>query len=486
MTMATLLRTLRQSNNRNNDTNSLLERASSDSSFSRHSSIQGPYRGEQMEDTSFPVYCTVKSQSQIPKIYSRSILSLGRGLGPHFIKGADERRPELHLRQGACIGDVGYLDENGSFFYCFNIFQPADHPIQRNMTPENFSPAFPPLSTEEIRVISNHFPAATILTSEGVEVTKKSESPLDVQFSTSSREGAVLILPNGTTREELVDSSRIYQYIKDHATSWYQRLNGSEDECIESPIPNGTLWVVSGVDRTDSYRMAAFPYGSGLTKSTSKTTQFRYNGSSSTSPWQGDSNLRPMHYRSGNYSDGTQGAVLLSVLAVALSPEEWRQHVAYIPPRSVTNCPVLPPVVSGLRSWVENALDRIIKTTKPPSVNKPKGFFHPSIILLHILLLTDSSATVGIVPDSVWSSKVNGHLLTHNEVVELVIRVIDDCDIVNTDGVITFSPKLSSKAENKDATRSRIMPWFSKPRKHNADTSTNIHQNMRKVLWIPE
>jgi hypothetical protein len=118
--------------------------------------------------------------------------------------------------------------------------------------------------------------------------------------------------------------------------------------------------------------MAAFPYGSGLAKSTSKTTHFRYNGSSSAYPWQGDSNLRPMHYNSGDYSDGTQGAVLLSVLAVALSPEEWRQHVAYIPPRSVTNCPVLPPVVSGLRSWVENALDRIIKTTKPPSVNKPK------------------------------------------------------------------------------------------------------------------
>jgi hypothetical protein len=55
------------------------------------------------------------------------------------------------------------------------------------------------------------------------------------------------------------------------------------------------------------------------------------------------------------------------------------------------------------------------------------------------------------VPDSVWSSKVNGvsqpslysrkiylrcfqHLLTHKEVVELVIRVIDDCDIVNTNG----------------------------------------------------
>jgi hypothetical protein len=136
-----------------------------------------------MEDTSFPVYCTVKSQSQIPKIYSRSILSLGRGLGPHLIKGADEGRPELHLRQGACIGDVGYLDESGSFFYFFNIFQPVDHPIQRNMTPENFSPVLPPLSTEEIRVILNHFPADTILTTEGIEVTEKSESPLYAIFS---------------------------------------------------------------------------------------------------------------------------------------------------------------------------------------------------------------------------------------------------------------------------------------------------------------
>jgi hypothetical protein len=194
----------------------------------------------------------------------------------------------------------------------------------------------------------------------------------DIEFSTSSREGAVLILPNGTTREELVDSSRIYEYIKDHAKFWYQRLNGSSNDYVETPVPNGTLWVVSGVDRTDSYRMATFPYENGLAKSTNKRTQFRYNGSSSASPWQGESNLRRTHYRSGNHSDGTLGAVLLSVLSVAISPAEWHRHVAYIPPRSVANCPVLPPVVSGLRSWVEHALDRIIKTTKPPSISQPK------------------------------------------------------------------------------------------------------------------
>jgi hypothetical protein len=136
-----------------------------------------------MSDTSFPVYCTVKSQSQVPNIYTRSILSLGKGVGPHFIKGADEGQPELHLRQGACIGDVGYLEDSGSFFYCFNIFQSADHPIQRNMIPDNFSPVLPPLSTEEVRVILNHFPANTVLATEGVEVTEKSKSPLYAIFS---------------------------------------------------------------------------------------------------------------------------------------------------------------------------------------------------------------------------------------------------------------------------------------------------------------
>lgn len=343
-----------------------------------------------MSDTSFPVYCTIKSQFQTFGIYSRSILSLGKGVGPQYIKGADEGRPELHLRQGACIGDVGYLDESGSFFYCFNIFQPADHPIQRELIPKNFSPILPPLSTDEVRVISNHFPAETVLATEGIEVTKKSESPLyiiflpnleplligiayrDIQFVTSSREGAVLILPNGTTREELVDSSRIYEYIKDHGTSWYQRLNGNSNDYVESPVPNGTLWVVTGVDRTDSYRMATFPSGQSFAKTTNQRTQFSYNETSPNSPWKDDNALRLMHYTSGNFSDGTLGAVLLNVLAVAISPAEWRRNVAYVPPRSVANCPVLPSVVSGLRSWVEQALDRITKPMKPPSVNNPK------------------------------------------------------------------------------------------------------------------
>lgn len=60
-------------------------------------------------------------------------------------------------------------------------------------------------------------------------------------FETSERSGAILVLPAGASREELVGPSKIYPYVKKHAISWYQYYNGDSDGESTVRIPNGTI-----------------------------------------------------------------------------------------------------------------------------------------------------------------------------------------------------------------------------------------------------
>ncbi|KAF9473885.1 hypothetical protein BDN70DRAFT_885448 [Pholiota conissans] len=353
----------------------------SEDSFSRHS----PYR-EGMTDTSFPVYCTTKSQSRGPGIYARSTLSLGHGLGVYNIVG-NVARPKYHIAQGAFVGDVGYSNDGGTFLHCFNIFYPSDHPIQPESLPPQFTPV--DLPAGGIRTIPDHFAPGTVLCSEGIKYTQTSESPLQTEFSTKAREGSVLVLPDGASREELVDKSLMHAYVKEHGASWYRYYNGDSDETAETPVSNGTLRIVTSVDRADAWAIATFPSEDLLLRrrDRKKETHFKYNKEDKF-PWDGDSKIRPLDYSFGYASEGEVGAVLLELSSVALSPAQWSRNVAYIPPRCVRSCPVLsvPPI--GLQARIRRIIEYLKGTTKPPSVDDPIGDFHPSIIILHILALT--------------------------------------------------------------------------------------------------
>lgn len=139
-------------------------------------SIQGPYR-KGMADTSFPEYCPVETAFAGSQSYARSLLSLGNGMALYNPKG-NQARSEEHQRQGALLGDVGHVYADGSFAFSFNIFLPAKHPIQRKMLPRNFTPLTPPLSDDESVSTIQHFPAGTVLASDGIRVSEKSTSPL--------------------------------------------------------------------------------------------------------------------------------------------------------------------------------------------------------------------------------------------------------------------------------------------------------------------
>jgi hypothetical protein len=124
-----------------------------------------------MNDTSFPLYRTVDIPARTGEIYARSLLSLGHGVGLHNIIG-NVARPKTHFYNGAFVGDVGCIDETGSFSFCFNIFLPRTHSINQRELPQDFVPFDPPIAEEDCILTPNVFDPGTVLASEGITISR--------------------------------------------------------------------------------------------------------------------------------------------------------------------------------------------------------------------------------------------------------------------------------------------------------------------------
>ena len=57
-----------------------------------------------------------------------------------WVPGPDLNLPEEYRREGVMIGDIGILYNLEGFSFLFNIFLPADHPINIGRVPDNFEP----------------------------------------------------------------------------------------------------------------------------------------------------------------------------------------------------------------------------------------------------------------------------------------------------------------------------------------------------------
>ncbi|KJA20821.1 hypothetical protein HYPSUDRAFT_42617 [Hypholoma sublateritium FD-334 SS-4] len=461
----------------------------SEGRISRHSSIQGPYRSNEPASPSFPVYSPVEETSPASQVYSRALFSLGNGFGISNVAG-DTSRPKEHIRDGALIGDVGYMNTSaGTFDFCFNIFLSSNHPIQPEELPENFSPFRPMPTKEDIVIVKDFFPPHSALASEGIDIARTTDTPLKVEFSVAAPEGAILILPKGAMREELIDPTVLHPYIKEHAVSWYQYFNGSNDHTKHTyPIPNGTIWIITGVDLTDSWAMATMQNRTDNPKRGSVKIIY---DEENPDVFQDEGFNFPPEYRKKQLSDDSRVPIFIRVLAVALTPSEWTKHIAYIPEDYSQAYGALSIPDSRLRSRMNRLWMRIRASLNDiPSKPSERCFFHPSIVLLHILLFNDTTGSVGIVGDEVWCTQLQKKLLTHPEVVQLVRRIIDKFEVVNSDGIIRFVPKRkesesgieSQKRKGLTAYVSYVKPWSSKTTK--SDSQARYLRNMQKVLSI--
>ncbi|KAF8875532.1 hypothetical protein CPB84DRAFT_1689587 [Gymnopilus junonius] len=204
---------------------------------------------------SYPRIVTLGQRNGHDESYCRSLLSAGHGF-PMWKPSGNLAMPVEFLRRGVSIGDVGIIDTYGFFKFYFNIFLPPDDPINANLVPREFCPIEPLLQPDEVVHEEEYFKPGHIIVSKGVTMEKHSKCPLDISFDSTELDGAILILPNGASREDLVSTERFHEYARKNAPHWYQYIN----HYGHTFHANGSLFLVTGCDKANDWALASFPY----------------------------------------------------------------------------------------------------------------------------------------------------------------------------------------------------------------------------------
>ena len=143
-------------------------------------------------------------------------------------------------------------------------------------------------------------------------------------FTSSMSEGAVLILPSGASREDLVYPPHLYDYVKLNAMRWYQLCNRVNDEkgARVHNVPNGTLRLVTGVDRATSWATATFPYR----QIDGYPLSFQYYEDSDPT-WINAAGLSTLYRHNKESSmDGNLGAVFLRFMSISVRPTQCTRN----------------------------------------------------------------------------------------------------------------------------------------------------------------
>ncbi|KAF8836670.1 hypothetical protein BDN67DRAFT_973854 [Paxillus ammoniavirescens] len=222
------------------------------------------------------------SRSESPQdVYARLMTRVDPSRGyPLWFPEPESRLPEDYRNDGLRIGDVGIVAEDGSFDVFFNICLPADHPLhQPHGVPKNFHQVF--LSDRDLRqfpsadgvgrVVSTRSISHRAITAgvAGNAIVSTAGIGLNYEFSSSSEEGAILVLPEGAGKTDLANKLVFRSEALEHALSWYEFAYFNLGR---STIDNDSLYLITGYHKASSWSVAAFSDAGGGTSLTANFT----------------------------------------------------------------------------------------------------------------------------------------------------------------------------------------------------------------------
>ncbi|KAJ7142196.1 hypothetical protein C8R46DRAFT_574048 [Mycena filopes] len=185
--------------------------------------------------------------------YCRQMLRQGRGF-PMYVPGPQKNLPVEYRREGIAIGDVGRVTPEGGFDFFFNIYRPANDPVNVKV-PEGFVPLTP---YDPIDVTLYDFDSGDYVSTPSIYDVNGgfSQSTPGGKFLFNCRgpNGAVLALPHGARLEKLENLDRMRQYAAKHAESWYKYVN----EVRGRELVNGSLCLITGCEKSLSWGIASF------------------------------------------------------------------------------------------------------------------------------------------------------------------------------------------------------------------------------------
>ncbi|KAJ6561892.1 hypothetical protein B0H19DRAFT_1026709, partial [Mycena capillaripes] len=202
--------------------------------------------------TSLPLNVSEDTLSE-SEIYCNHLLGRKRGF-PLFVPGPPSNLPSEYRTDGIAIGDVGRVTPQGIFDFFFNIYLPADDPINANI-PDDFIPLSPYDSAD---VIPYDFDPGNYVSSPSIHEIMGDFSVPDpggqFVFRCTEPTGAVLALPYGAHQQKLENLRSMRQYAAKHAESWYKYVN----ETRGRELVNGSLCLITGHEKAKSWGMATF------------------------------------------------------------------------------------------------------------------------------------------------------------------------------------------------------------------------------------
>ncbi|KAL0062250.1 hypothetical protein AAF712_010880 [Marasmius tenuissimus] len=208
--------------------------------------------------------CTERSHSEL---YESLLLSYKLGFprwmpSPHCASDGTYYTPE--------IGDVGFFKSHGlPFDTLFNITQPPSSPANRDGIPDGIDP---PCRLEPRDVIEEGFHSSpTALSRPEGAISRQDMTPISrlcspirrffsnatihsvFTFHLSNKEGALLMLPHGSTSRDLKNNRKLIDRAQRYWRQWYDFADRQVylDDCQ-------ALYLITGVGRCTTWAIAAW------------------------------------------------------------------------------------------------------------------------------------------------------------------------------------------------------------------------------------
>ncbi|KAJ7458392.1 hypothetical protein B0H11DRAFT_187049 [Mycena galericulata] len=349
--------------------------------------------------------------------------------------------PEEHLRKGICIGDIGSIFEDvGIFDFLFNIFLPADDPINggENNVPRNFTP-LNCLAHEEI--IQQNYPPNSHVTTGFAKM--RSSLPIfsnALSFRSTSSRGAICALPHGSMVEEWRDLRALRRYAISQAEDWYHCAITKRGRLLL----NGSLYFITATEKTDAWGTATF-------------RQLEYGNTCMHLVPRDDPNQSyPFYWCHSPASVSTPTSqqlgenshcLFLRGFKISLGHRAWstaterrRRIFKHHDPRTSW--------IARLFAWLPKTIVSLLWTRPSWFANAyfatfPKKFFHPSTVISEYLLGRVPNAEVVIVHDDDWTAVISDDEQDLPDAAEMIRRIQNKYKIVNDHGGVYLALRTS-------------------------------------------
>ncbi|PBL03172.1 hypothetical protein ARMGADRAFT_1069725 [Armillaria gallica] len=357
------------------------------------------------------------------KVYVQLMSTLGHGY-PLWFPDYDPNLPPTYPKDGTRVGDLGYLTDEGSFEYLFNVCTDASDPSNSGGVPPDFVPLtdIPEPAVEKQLEIHEKNKVLTASSErqlstrpdQNLPIRLKFEAGRGYEFTCSAAQAAILVLPDGAERYDSVFPHLLEEYAAANAHSWYKYLNGPAQQ---RQIRNGMLYLVTGFDKCPSFGRACYSRPS---DSSSILLKFSATGldSSMRYSWDVEQDVHAQCHFTGTPGMPASQTIFLRGYSISVRPDPSFQGLVIVPAmpsRRFTKGSKRRRQSIGYRGGVNDKPNNDSSSLDIPysHVNrqtntsflissKPYKIINPSVLVNNYILEQFSGAQVALTHDGHW------------------------------------------------------------------------------------